>query len=218
MKDYLAEFIGTFALVFAITATIVGTVGVNSGFGVLNLLAIAFTAGLVLMVLIFTFGPLSGAHFNPAVTIGLWFAGKFQKKKVIPYLIAQFAGGLAASLALWVLVFDPNLGATTAGSYGTTTALLAEIVATALFLIVILSVTGRKESQSHAPFAIGFYLLVAHLYAIPFSGASLNPARSLGPALFDGGTALNQLWIYFLGPVIGALLGAIIYQMLMKKN
>src|SRR3989344_415655 len=170
------------------------------------------------MVLIFTFGPLSGAHFNPAVTIGLWFAGKFQKKKVIPYLIAQFAGGLAASLALWVLVFDPNLGATTAGSYGTTTALLAEIVATALFLIVILSVTGRKESQSHAPFAIGFYLLVAHLYAIPFSGASLNPARSLGPALFDGGTALNQLWIYFLGPVIGALLGAIIYQMLMKKN
>ncbi len=216
MKDYAAELLGTFLLVFAITSTIVGTTGLEAGFGAINLVAVALTAGLVLVALIFAFGPVSGGHFNPAVTIGLWFANKFPKKKVVPYLLAQFAGGILASIALFIIVLDPNLGPTTAGSHGTAAAFFTEVVATAFFLIVILSVTAQKNNNN-APFAIGFYLLVAHLYAIPFSGASLNPARSLGPAIFDGGNALSQIWIYLAAPVIGAIAGVLIFQKFMRK-
>lgn len=218
MKDYIAELLGTFTLVFAITATIVGTTDLTGSFGIMNLLAVAFSAGLVLTVLIYAFGSVSGGHFNPAVTLGLWFAKKFPKKKVLPYLLAQFAGGILASLVLWIIVIDSSLGATTAGSFGTTAALLMEIIATAIFLIVILSVTGRKDAMSNAGLSIGFYLLVAHLFAMPFSGASLNPARSLGPALFGGGAGMRQIWLYFVGPIIGAIVGVIIFQQLMKKK
>ena len=218
MKDYIAELLGTFTLVFAITATIVGTTDLTGSFGITNLLAVAFAAGLVLTVLIYAFGSVSGGHFNPAVTIGLWFAKKFPKKKVLPYLVAQFAGGILASLALWIIVIDSSLGATTAGSFGTTAALLMEIIATAIFMVVILSVSGRKDAMSNAGLSIGFYLLVAHLFAIPFSGASLNPARSLGPALFSGGAGMRQLWLYFVGPIVGAIVGVLIFQHLMKKK
>ena len=218
MKDYIAELLGTFTLVFAITATIVGTTDLTGSFGIMNLLAVAFAAGLVLTVLIYAFGSVSGGHFNPAVTIGLWFAKKFPKKKVLPYLVAQFAGGILASLALWIIVIDSSLGATTAGSFGTTAALLMEIIATAIFVVVILSVSGRKDAMSNAGLSIGFYLLVAHLFAIPFSGASLNPARSLGPALFSGGAGMRQLWLYFVGPIVGAIVGVLIFQHLMKKK
>ena len=218
MKDYIAELLGTFTLVFAITATIVGTTDLTGSFGITNLLAVAFAAGLVLTVLIYAFGSVSGGHFNPAVTIGLWFAKKFPKKKVLPYLVAQFAGGILASLALWIIVIDSSLGATTAGSFGTTAALLMEIIATAIFVVVILSVSGRKDAMSNAGLSIGFYLLVAHLFAIPFSGASLNPARSLGPALFSGGAGMRQLWLYFVGPIVGAIVGVLIFQHLMKKK
>ncbi|HZX34279.1 MAG TPA: aquaporin [archaeon] len=216
MKDLMAELIGTFALVFSITATIAGTLSITGTFTLLNLLAIAFTAGLALAALVYSLGPFSGGHFNPAVTIGLWAAKKFPRQKVIPYISAQFLGGIIASIVLWVITSDKVLGATTAGSFGVLSAVLVEIIATALFLIVILSVTSGKDS-SHAGLAIGFYLLVAHLYGIPFSGASLNPARSLGPALLGGGTTLSQLWIYFVGPVVGAVLGAMLFRRFLEK-
>ncbi len=216
MKDYIAEFLGTFALVFAITTAIVGTVSLTGTFGILNLIAVALAAGLVLATLIYTFGSASGGHFNPAVTIGLWYAKKFPANKVIPYIVSQLLGAIFASVSLWTIVKSNSLGATTAGTFGTTSAFLIEVFATALFLIVILSVMGNKKTESHAPLAIGFYLLVAHLYAIPFSGASLNPARSLAPALFEGGIPFVQMWIYIAGPIVGALIGAIIFRRVLE--
>ena len=217
MKDLVAELIGTFVLVFAITTTIVGTLSITGTFTVLNLLAIAFTAGLVLAVLVYAFGEVSGGHFNPAVTIGLIVAKKFPLNKAIPYMSAQFLGGILASVTLLLIAGTGELGSTTPGVFGVVPALWIEIVATAIFIIVILMVTSGK-STSHAGLAIGFYLLVAHLYAIPFSGSSLNPARSLGPALVQGGTPLEQVWVYFAGPIIGAIIGALIFSKIMEKK
>lgn len=217
MREFAAEFIGTFILVFAITATIAGTLSISGTFGLLNLIAIALTAGLVLTCLAFTFGPISGGHFNPAVTIALAVANKFPAKNAAPYIAAQFLGGILASIALLAIAGPAQLGLTTAGSFGTSAALIVETIATMLFAIIILTVTSRKESAGHAPLAIGFYLLVAHLFAIPFSGASLNPARSLGPALLTGGAALSQVWIYFAGPIIGAIIGAMIFRHIIEK-
>src|SRR3989344_1489705 len=211
MKELLAELIGTFILVFAITSTIAGTLSISATFGLLNIIAIALTAGLALAAIAYSFGQFSGGHFNPAVTIGLCAAGKFPAKSVPSYLIFQFLGAMLASIALLLLAGPGQPGATTAGNFGLGAALAVETVATALFVIIILSVTKNKENANHAPLAIGFYLLVAHLYAIPFSGASLNPARSLGPALLTGGAALSELWIYFAGPILGAIIGALIF-------
>ncbi|MBI4210002.1 MAG: aquaporin [Candidatus Diapherotrites archaeon] len=214
-KDVLSEFFGTFVLVFAITASIVGSLSLTGGdFGALNLIAVALTAGLVLVTLINTFGQSSGAHFNPAVTIGLWASRRFEGRKVLTYIAAQFLGALLASASLWAIAQSASIGATTAGKFGTASAALVEIIATAIFMVVILSATSKKADSGHAGLTIGFFLLVAHLFAIPYSGASLNPARSLGPAVFAGGKAIEQLWIYFLGPVAGAVLGAIIYMKL----
>ncbi len=218
MKDIMSEFLGTFILVFAITAAITGSLQLTESFGALNLLIVSFTAGLVLMALINTFGPISGAHFNPAVTIGLWFAGKFPKEKVPKYLAAQFLGGIAASAGLWMIVQNQNLGPTASGNFGTVSAALIEIIATAIFMIVILCATSKKADANRAGMTIGFFLLVAHLFAIPYSGASLNPARSLGPALFAGGKAFAQLWIYFAGPVAGAIIGAMVYRKIFEKK
>ncbi len=225
MKDLVAELLGTFGLVFAITATIMGSLALTQGFTLVNLVAIAFTAGLVLAVLAYTFGPLSGGHFNPVVTLALWIAKRFPANKVVPYLLAQFVGGLLASLVLFAMIGGNSLGATTVGGFGLNAALIFEVIATALFLIVILSVTNEKSpSAHHAALAIGFYLLVAHLSGIAFSGASLNPARSLGPAVVPvllgkaGGTALEQLWVYFVGPVLGGVLGSLVYTFLLGER
>ncbi len=218
MNGIFAEFAGTFILVFAITSAIAGSMQLTEGFGALNLLVVAFTAGLALTVLINTFGPVSGGHFNPAVTIGLWFAEKFPKEKVPAYLAAQFLGGILASAALWGIVQNGALGATTAGNFGVVSAALMEIAATAIFMLVILTATGKKADAGRAGLTIGFCLLAAHLFAIPFSGASLNPARSLGPALFAGGRALLQLWVYFVGPVAGAIIGALAYRRIFEKK
>ena len=221
-REIYAEFIGTFILVFAITASIVGSVQLTGGFGAFNLLPVALTAGLTLAVLIYSFGAVSGGHFNPAVTIALTWLGKFPKAKSIPYIIAQILGAVLASALLWIIAPSAGLGPTTAGSFGTIGAVLMEIIATALFIIVILSVTAKKSDASHAPLAIGFYLLAAHLFAIPFSGASLNHARSIGPAfiseLFAPSEALWQLWIYIVGPIVGALLGALIYKKVLEEK
>lgn len=216
-KDLGAELFGTFALVFAITTAIAGSLALTESFGVLNLIVVAFTAGLTLVVLVNTLAQYSGAHFNPAVTIALWATGKFPTKKSVLYLVAQFAGGILASIVLWIIVQHGNLGATTAGPYGTVSAVLTEIIATAVFMFVILSATGKKADANHAGMTIGFFLLAAHLFAIPFSGASLNPARSLGPALFAGGKAMWQLWVYFVGPIVGAIIGAFLYKICDKK-
>ncbi len=212
-REIFAEFAGTFTLVFAITAAIAGSLSFTGSFGPINMVIVSITAGLTLAALVYALGPVSGGHFNPAVTIALAAVKKFDLEKVPGYLIAQFGGALIASAVLLLLVSKSGFaGQTTVGSFGLLPGLAMETIASAVFVIVILSVTSKKNTSGHAGLAIGFYLLAAHLFAIPFSGASLNPARSFGPAVIGGGLAFAQLWIYFAGPIIGGLVGALIYR------
>jgi aquaporin Z len=213
MRDLWAEFFGTFVLVFAITSAIVGASTFN---GNLFYLAVPLVAGFTLTALIYAFGRLSGGHFNPAVTLALVVGKRFPQSKAPAYLLAQVAGGAAASLLLLAMAGPGSLGATTPGGFGSGAALLAEIAATAIFAMVILSVTAKKSNaQDHAGLTIGLTLAAAHFAFIPFSGASLNPARSIGPAVLSGGAALSSIWIYLAGPLIGAWLGAYLYGKLL---
>lgn len=199
MKKYIAEMIGTFALLFAGTGAII--VNDVSG-GAISHLGIALTFGLVVMAMIYALGEVSGAHLNPAVTIGFYLARRLPLREVLPYILSQCAGGLLASLVLR-LMFEghPTLGATApAGSVAQSFAL--EIVITFFLMLVILSVsTGAKEKGIMAGAAVGAMVCLAALFAGPISGASMNPARSLAPALVAG--HLEHLWIYISAPVIG---------------
>ena len=200
MKKYIAEMIGTFGLVFAGTGAIV--VNDVSG-GVVSHLGVALTFGLVVMAMIYTFGEVSGAHLNPAVTIGFYLAQRLPLREVFPYILSQCAGGLLASLVLRLL-FEGHLtlGATIpAGSIAQSFVL--EIILTFFLMLVILNVsTGAKEKGVMAGAAIGAMVCLAALFAGPVSGASMNPVRSLAPALVAGHT--EHLWIYILAPIIGA--------------
>ncbi|MBS3973569.1 MAG: aquaporin [Actinobacteria bacterium] len=200
MKKYIAEMIGTFGLVFAGTGAIV--VNDVSG-GVVSHLGVALTFGLVVMAMIYTFGEVSGAHLNPAVTIGFYLAQRLPLREVFPYVLSQCAGGLLASFMLRLL-FEGHLtlGATIpAGSVAQSFVL--EIILTFFLMLVILSVsTGAKEKGVMAGAAIGAMVCLAALFAGPVSGASMNPVRSLAPALVAGHT--EHLWIYILAPIIGA--------------
>ena len=202
MRKNLAEFLGTFVLVFAGTGAIV--INEVSG-GVIGHAGIAMVFGLVVMSMIYSFGDVSGAHFNPAVTIAFWAAGRFPGKEIAGYVVFQFAGALTASGCL-ALLFPNNqlLGGTQpAGSAMQTLAL--EVILTAILMFVILSVsTGAKEKGITAGIAIGSVIAFEAMFAGPISGASMNPARSLGPALISGN--LQHLWIYLAGTTIGALL------------
>lgn len=211
MRDVWAEFIGTFVLVFAITSAITGALTFG---GNLFYLAVPLTAGFVLCGLVYALGRQSGAHFNPAVTFALFLDKRFPAGKVLPYFVAQVLGALAASIALLAMAGPGGLGVTTPGSFGTGSALLAEILGTALFVTVILSVTAKKSPhQDHAGLAIGLTLAAVHFAFIPFSGASVNPARSIGPALLSANpSALSSLWVYLVGPLVGAWLGAYLYH------
>ncbi len=197
-----SEFIGTFALVFCGTGAVVID-SVTSG--AVSHVGVSLTFGLVVMALIYTFGETSGAHFNPAVTLAFWAAGRFETAKIAPYIGAQLGGAALASLLL-KLMFPgaQTLGATTPrGSQGQS--LLLEMVLTWFLMLVILQVSsGAKEKGITAGIAIGGVIGLEALFAGPISGASMNPARSFGPALLS--FQLHDLWIYFLGPIIGALL------------
>ncbi len=214
MKELIAEFLGTFTLVFAITAAVGTSLALTTNFTAFNWLGVSLTAGFVLTALVYAFGGVSGGHFNPAVTIGLWAAKRFPMQQVPGYLAAQFAGALVASGMLWFLVGRADLlGATTAGMFGVVPAIVFEGIATALFVLVILGATDKKAlAPGQAGIAIGGFLLVAHLMGLLISGSSLNPARSFGPAILAGGQAMGQLWIYFVGPILGAVVGGFIYR------
>lgn len=216
-KKYLAELVGTMILTFVITATVVSSKAISGGaFGIGGLITIGLAAAIALTAVIYSIGHISGAHVNPAVTIAMAIAGKMKTKDVIPYLLAQFIGGIIASVLLWA-VAGPSfgLGETTAGLFGVKGALGMEFLATALFVVVILAVTAK--GSEHAGLSIGLYLGAAQLFGIVFSGASLNPARSLGPALLVGGQAWSQLWIYFAGPIIGAIVGLVVYKVFIEE-
>ncbi|MBI2583265.1 MAG: aquaporin [Candidatus Aenigmarchaeota archaeon] len=219
-RAVIAELIGTFVLVFIGTATAVfaGSGLISSGMG---LLAIAFAFGFTLMVLVYAIGRISGCHVNPAVTIAMVAARKISGKGAISYIIAQIVGAVIASGVLFVILSGMpayslsghGLGANNVPDFfSVQSAFVLEIVLTALFLFVIFFATSPKARESTQGLAIGGYLFVAHLIGVPLAGSSLNPARSIGPALLQGGSALGNLWIFIVAPIIGGLIGYVMYK------
>jgi len=201
-KKYLAELIGTFALVFCGTGAIIINQETN---GIIGHVGIAITFGLIVTVMIYTFGEKSGAHFNPAVTIAFWISGLFSKKEVVPYILAQTIGGILASIVLNVLFpLNETLGATIPTGSLMQSFILEIILTFFLMLVIFFTSQGSKEVGIIAGFAIGGTVLLEALFAGPISGASMNPVRSLAPALISND--LSVIWIYISAPIIGAIL------------
>ena len=232
IKRLGAEFIGTFWLVLggcgsAVLAAKFGGDGNPLGIG---LLGVALAFGLTVLTGAYAFGHISGAHFNPAVSVGLWAGGRFPARDLLPYIVAQVAGAIFAGFILFQIAsgnpafsIDPTAagafasngyGALSPGGYSLTAAFLCEVVMTAMFLIVILGATHKRAPAGFAPIAIGLGLTLIHLISIPVTNTSVNPARSTGVALFAGSGAISQLWLFWLAPIIGGLLGGVIYKWL----
>ncbi len=226
INKVVAEFIGTFLLVFIGTAT-----AVFAGSGILSqsmgILAIAFAFGFTLMAVIYAIGPVSGAHVNPAVTIAMLLAKKISAKESMFYIVAQIFGAIIASALLWIILSGVTgasgaagitfgLGANDVPSFITPiSALLLEIILTFALVFVIFGVTAKDSG--HAGLAIGSTLFVAHLIGVPLGDSSLNPARSIGPALLQGGTALVNVWVFIAGPIIGALIAVLVAKVIFAK-
>lgn len=222
MKKYGAEFFGTFWLVLGgCGSAVLAAAFPNLGIG---LLGVALAFGLTVLTMAFAIGHISGCHLNPAVSIGLWAGGRFPAKEVVPYIVSQVIGGLVAGGILYIIAsgaagFDVSAGfasngygAHSPGGYSLLAALVTEIVMTMMFLIVILGATDKRAPQGLAPIAIGLCLTLIHLISIPVTNTSVNPARSTGVALFAGGWAIAQLWLFWVAPIVGALLGAAVYR------
>ncbi|MEZ8314568.1 aquaporin Z [Vibrio splendidus] len=223
MNKYIAEMFGTFWLVLggcgsAVLAAAFPDVGIG-------LLGVSLAFGLTVLTMAFAIGHISGCHLNPAVTIGLWSGGRFDGKDVAPYIIAQVIGGIIAGGVLFVIAsgqagFDVvssgfasnGYGEHSPGGYSLTAALVCEVVMTMVFLFVIMGATDSKAPAGFAPIAIGLCLTLIHLISIPVTNTSVNPARSTGVAVFVGDWAVSQLWLFWIAPVIGAVIGAAIYK------
>lgn len=209
-KAYIAEFIGTFALVFCGTGAIV----INDlSDGVIGHAGIAIVFGAIVMAIIYCFGELSGAHINPAVTLSFWLAKRFDKKYVLPYITSQLMGALAASLSLkWLFPTHELLGTTLPAFEPSQTFVLELILSYILMLVIIQVSTGSKETGTMAGMAIGGVVLLEAMFAGPISGASMNPARSLGPAIISG--HLQHLWIYHIAPTMGMFLSIFTWRLI----
>ena len=214
MKKYIAEVIGTFALVFCGTGAIVIN---QESAGVITHPGIALTFGLIVMVMIYVLGPVSGAHLNPAVTIAFAVARKFPVKEILPYMISQVAGAMSASLVLHYL-FPANqfLGSTLPAGEEMQSFILEVILTFFLMLVIIQVATGSKEQGMFAGLAIGSTVLLEAMFAGPICGASMNPARSLSPAVVSG--HLEHLWIYIVAPVSGAILAVVVWYFINTEN
>lgn len=222
MNKYLAEFLGTFWLVFggygsAVLAAAYPELGI--GFA-----GVALAFGLTVLTGAYAFGHISGGHFNPAVSVGLWVGGRFDAKDLVPYIVSQVIGGTVAAFILYIIVqgqanfagvggFASNgFGDLSPNKYSMLSALIIEIVLTAFFLIVIMGSTDKRAPAGFAPIAIGLALTLIHLISIPVTNTSVNPARSTAVAFFAQTPALGQLWLFWVAPIIGAVIGAIIYK------
>ena len=222
MKQFGAEFIGTFWLVLggcgsAVLAAAFPEVGIG-------LLGVSLAFGLTVLTMAYAIGHVSGCHLNPAVSIGLWAGGRFSAKQLAPYIIAQVLGAIVAGGVLYLIAsgqagFDVSAGfasngygAHSPGGYSMLAALITEIVMTMMFLVIILGATDKRAPAGFAPIAIGFGLTLIHLISIPVTNTSVNPARSTGVALFVGDWATAQLWLFWVAPIIGAILGALAYR------
>ncbi|TOI81799.1 aquaporin Z [Vibrio parahaemolyticus] len=229
MNKYLAEAFGTFWLVLGGCGSAVLAAGFpDVGIG---LLGVALAFGLTVLTMAFAIGHISGCHLNPAVTVGLWAGGRFDTKDVAPYIIAQVIGGLIAGSILYVIAtgqagsdvvgsgFAANgYGEHSPGQYSMLAALVSEIVMTMMFLIVIMGATDKRASQGFAPIAIGLCLTLIHLISIPVTNTSVNPARSTAVAMYVGDWAVSQLWLFWVAPIVGGVLGAVIYKNLLGKE
>ncbi len=224
MKKYVAETFGTFWLVFggcgsAVLSAAFPKVGIG-------LLGVSLAFGLTVLTMAYAIGHISGCHLNPAVSIGLWAGGRFPANQLLPYILAQVIGGVLAGGVLYLIAsgkagFDlaggfasNGYGAHSPGGYSLLAALISEVVLTMMFLLVILGSTDQRAPQGMAPIAIGLCLTLIHLISIPVTNTSVNPARSLGVALYAGDWALSQLWLFWVAPIAGAILGAVIYRYL----
>ncbi|MEZ8019389.1 aquaporin Z [Vibrio splendidus] len=223
MNRYIAEMFGTFWLVLGGCGSAVLAAGFpDVGIG---LLGVSLAFGLTVLTMAFALGHISGCHLNPAITIGLWSGGRFDAKDVAPYIIAQVIGGLIAGGVLYVIAsgqagFDVvgsgfaanGYGEHSPGGYSLTAALVCEVVMTMVFLFVIMGATDSKAPAGFAPIAIGLCLTLIHLISIPVTNTSVNPARSTGVAVFVGDWAVSQLWLFWVAPIVGAVIGAAIYN------
>ena len=205
MKRYLAEAIGTFVLVFMGCSTIIFMVAQ------VGILGVAFSFGIAVIAMIYTFGPISGAHLNPAVSIGAWAAGRLPMCDTLIYCVAQILGGLVAVSLMMVMGGDPAEAATRVGVTGVLSALIFEFVATMIFVTVILGVTQEGPATPLAGLVIGLTLIMIHLAGISLSGASVNPARSIATNIFSAAAA-TELWLYFIAPVAGGLVAGLLYK------
>jgi len=228
-KKLGAEFIGTFWLVLGgCGSAVLAASFPNVGIG---LLGVSLAFGLTVLTMAFAVGHISGCHLNPAVSIGLWSGGRFSSSELGPYIIAQIAGGIAGAAVLYIIAtgkagfevggFASNgYGEHSPGGYSLIAALVTEVVMTFMFLLIILGATDKRASQSFAPIAIGLGLTLVHLISIPVTNTSVNPARSTGVALFAEGWAISQLWMFWVAPIVGAILAGVVYRWLgsQKKN
>ncbi|MDY3330908.1 MAG: aquaporin Z [Pelistega sp.] len=222
MNKYFAEFFGTFWLVFggcgsAVLAAAFPELGI--GF-----VGVSFAFGLTVLTMAYAVGHISGGHFNPAVSVGLMLGGRFPASQLVPYIISQVLGAIAAGAVLYLIAsgkagFDASAGFASNGygehspnGFSLQAALLIEVVLTAFFLIIILGSTDERAPKGFAPIAIGLALTLIHLISIPVTNTSVNPARSTGVALFQGSWAIEQLWLFWVAPIVGATIGAIIYK------
>ncbi len=222
MRKYGAEFFGTFWLVLggcgsAVLAAAFPGVGIG-------LLGVSLAFGLTVLTMAFAIGHISGCHLNPAVSFGLWAGGRFSGKELVPYILFQVLGGIAAGAVLLVIAsgqpgFDVHAGFASngfgehsPGGYSMVAALVTEVVMTMMFLLVIMGATDKRAPAGLAPVAIGLCLTLIHLISIPVTNTSVNPARSTGVAVFAGGWAVSQLWMFWVAPIVGGILGALVYK------
>ena len=226
-KRLYAEFLGTGWLVLggcgsAVLAAAFPQLGI--GF-----LGVALAFGLTVLTMAYAVGPVSGGHFNPAVTVGLALGGRFPMREIVPYVVAQVVGGIAGAAILYVIAtgkagaeigsFATNgYGDHSPGKYGLMAALVCEVVMTFAFVTVILGTTDKRAPAAAAPLAIGLTLTLIHLVSIPVTNTSVNPARSTAPALFVGGDALGQLWLFWLAPIAGAIIAGLAYRLLANEE
>jgi aquaporin Z len=223
-KKLAAEFIGTFWLVLggcgsAVLAAAFPEVGIG-------LLGVSLAFGLTVLTMAFAIGHISGCHLNPAVTVGLWAGGRHPSGEVLPYIVAQVLGGIAGAFVLLMIAsgqpgFDLSgglasngYGAHSPGGYSMASGFITEVVMTLMFLVIILGATDRRAPAGFAPIAIGLGLTLIHLISIPVTNTSVNPARSTGPAIFVGDWALGQLWLFWVAPILGALVAGYLYRWL----
>lgn len=227
MKKLLAEFIGTLWLVLGGCGSAVLAAGYPElGIGFVG---VSFAFGLTVLTMAYAVGHISGCHLNPAVSVGLWIGGRFDKKDLLPYIVAQVLGGLAGAAILYLIASGKSgfeLGGFAANGYGAhspdgysmTSALVTEIAMTFMFLIVILGTTHSKAPKGFAGLAIGLALTLIHLISIPVTNTSVNPARSTSQAIFAGGWAIEQLWLFWVAPIVGAILAGLVYKFMSPEK